>query len=91
MRVARCKDWRFVRNLDVADIGSKIAARPLATYLIPGCVGRGVGLGSESSAPAESGNLETWKSGNLEIWGPGNPEIWRSEDLEIQKLGVQKI
>ena len=64
-----------------------IAARALATYVIPGCVGRGVRLGSESSSGGgvwKSGNLEiwefgdlgTWKSGNLEIWGPGNPEIW---------------
>ena len=68
-----------------------IAARArLATYLIPGCVGRGVRLGSENSSGAGAvGGV--WKSGNLEIWGHGNPEIWRSGDLEIQKLGVQKI
>ena len=66
-----------------------IAARALATYLIPGCVGREVRMGSESSSGGgaggvwKSGNLEiwelgdlgTWKSGNLEIWGPGNPEM----------------
>ena len=57
-----------------------VAARALATYLIPGCVGRGVRLGSENS----SGGV--WKSGNLENLG-----IWRSGDLEIQKFGVQKI
>ena len=69
----------------------KIAARALATYLIPGCVGKGVRLGSESSSAAataggvwKSGNLEIWDLGNLEIWGPGNPEIWRSGNLEIQ-------
>ena len=68
-----------------------IAARALATYLIPGCVGRGVRLGSGTSSGGgasggvwKSGNLEiwefgdlgTWKSGKLEIWGPGNPEMW---------------
>ena len=58
-----------------------IAARALATYLFPGCVGKGVKLGSESSSVGaggvwKSGNLGTWKSRNLEIWGPGNPEIW---------------
>ena len=42
----------------------KVAARALATYLIPGCVGIGVRLGSESS----SGGGGVWKSGNLEIW-----------------------
>ena len=37
-----------------------IAARVLATYLIPGCVGRGVRLGSESSSGGAGG---VWKSG----------------------------
>ena len=70
----------------------------LATYLIPGCVGRGVRLGSESPSGGanaggfwKSGNLGTWKSGNLEIWGRGNPGIRSSGDLEIQKFGVRKI
>ena len=61
----------------------EITARALATYLILGCVGRGVKLGSESSS---SGGV--WKSGNLEI---GDLEIWKSGDLEIQKFGIQKI
>ena len=75
----------------------QIAARALATYLIPGCVGRGVRLGFvNSSATAtggvwKSGNLEIWDFGNLEIWGPGNPEILRFGDLEIQNFGIQKI
>ena len=74
-----------------------IAARALATYLIPGCVGRGVRLGSESSSAGagagvwKSGNLQIWEFSNLEIWGPENPEIWRSGNLKIQKCGVQKI
>ena len=51
-----------------------IAARALATYLIPGCVGRGVRLGSESS----SGGGGVWKSGNHEIWSEMGPygSIW---------------
>ena len=76
---------------------SIIAARALATYLILGCVGRGVRLGSESSSGAaagggvwKSGNLEIWDFGNLEIWGPGHPEILRFGD-KIQNLGIQKI
>ena len=46
----------------------------LATYLIPGCVGRGVRLGSESS----SGGGGVWKSGNHEIWSEMGPygSIW---------------
>ena len=67
---------------------AQVAPRALATYLIPGCVGRGVRLGSESL----SGGGD-WKPGNLGIeefgdLGPGNPDIWRSGDLEIQKFGV---
>ena len=54
----------------------------LATYLIPGCVGRGVRLGSESSSGG-AGAGGVWESGNLEIWKSGN--------LEIQKSGVHKI
>ena len=54
----------------------------LATYLIPGCVGRGVRLGSESSS---GGGV--WKSGNLEIWEFGDLGIWRSGHLEIWELG----
>ena len=64
---------------------SFIAARALATYLIPGCVGRGVRLGSENSSGAGGvwksgghfsekkkgacGNVPT-SSGLPEIWGP---------------------
>ena len=69
----------------------------LATYLIPGCVGRGVRLGSENSSGAgcgaggvwKSGNLEIWKSGNLEIWGPGG--TWKSRNLEIWGPGNSEI
>ena len=66
-----------------------VAARALATYLIPGCVGRGVRLGSESSSGAGVGGV--WKCGNLEIWEFGDLGIWRPGDLEFQKFGVQKI
>ena len=80
------------------DIPLFVAARVLATYLIPGCVRTGVRLGSENSSATatatggvwKSGNLEIWDLGNLEIWGPGNPEILRFGDLEIQNLGSNK-
>ena len=84
-----------------------VAARVLAIYLIPGCVGRGVRLGAESSPGAgagaacavggvwKSGNLEIWESGNLEIWGPGNPEIWGSKKsnklFKIQVCSAQNV
>ena len=61
-----------------------IAARVLATYLIPGALGEGSGWDLRiRPQAAASGNLGTWKSG---IWG-----IWRSGDLEIQKFGVQEM
>ena len=52
-----------------------IAARALATYLIPGCVGRGVRLGSEGSSVGVGGG------------GVGGGGVWKSGDLEIQKFG----
>ena len=58
-----------------------VAARDLATYLIPGCVGRGVRLGSEGSSVGVGG-------GGV---GGGGGGVWKSGDLEIQKCGVQKI
>ena len=62
----------------------------LATYLIPGCVGRRVKLGSENSSSAGADDV-VWKSGNLEIWEFGDLGIWRSGDLKIQKFGVQQM
>ena len=59
------------------------AARALATYLIPGCIGRRVRLGSKSSSGAG-----IWKSGSLEIWGPGSPEIWNPKN---QKIKISKF
>ena len=59
-----------------------VAARALATYLIPGCVGRGVRLGSEGSSVGGGGG------GGGGVGGGG---VWKSGDLEIQKFGVQKI
>ena len=53
-----------------------IAARALATYLIPGCVGRGVRLGSEGSSGGATGGGGVWKSGDLEIWEFGDLGTW---------------
>ena len=44
-----------------------IAARALATYLIPGCVGRGVRLGSEGSSVGGGGG-----------GGVGGGGVWKS-------------
>ena len=62
-----------------------VAARALATYLIPGCVGRGVRLGSENSS--DGGGAGVWKSGNLEIWEFGDLGAWKSRNLEIWRPG----
>ena len=37
----------------------------LATYLIPGCIGRGFKSGSESSSGGNGSGGGVWKSGNL--------------------------
>ena len=60
----------------------------LETYLIPGCVGRGVRLGSESSSAVAAG---VWKSGNLGIWKSGNLEVWKSGSLESDKSKKGKV
>ena len=44
-----------------------VAARDLATYLIPGCVGRGVRLGSEGSSVGGGGGGGVWKFGVQKI------------------------
>ena len=65
----------------------------LATYLIPGCLGRGVKLGSDSSSGSGSGDTSggggfgVWKSPNHRIWESGNLEIWKYGILKNQKLG----
>ena len=48
-----------------------IAARDLATYLIPGCVGRGVRLGSEGSSVGGG------------VGGGGVGGVWK---LGVQKM-----
>ena len=59
--------------------GFQIAARVLATYLIPGCVGRGVKLGSENSSGAGAGGAgagaggawaQAWAQVGGPTWGP---------------------
>ena len=47
-----------------SSILDNVAARALATYLISGCVGRGVRLGSESSSGGSNAG-GGWKSGNV--------------------------
>ena len=64
-----------------------MAARALATYLIPGCVGRGVRLGSESS----SGGGGVWKSGNLEIQKFGVQKIKKIKILKIQIRSAKNV
>ena len=61
----KLKEWRkTTREMHTTFASHKkhvqVAARALATYLIPGCVGRGVRLGSESLFGSG-----VWKSGTL--------------------------
>ena len=58
-----------------------VAVGALATYLIPGCIGRGVRLGFENSSGGGAGGV--WKSGDLEIWEFGDLETWKFGDLGI--------
>ena len=62
---------------------SYIAARALATYLIPGSLGEGSGW--DLRVP---GNLEIWEFGDLEIWRSGNLEIQKFGDLGIWKSRI---
>ena len=76
--------WVFVKEHRDHSKGSWL----LATYLIPGCVGREVRLRSESSSgTAASGSLEIWEPGNLEIWEPGNMKIWKYGHRGTWKYG----
>ena len=59
----------------------------LAAYLIPGCVGRGVRLGSEGSSGGATGGGGVWKSGDLEIWDFGDLGTWKSRNFEISGPG----
>ena len=53
-----------------------IAARALATYLIPGCVGRGVRLGSEGSSVGG---------------GVGGDGVWKFGVQQMEKIKILKI
>ena len=73
----------FLRTAD----NQYIAARALATYLIPGCVGRGARLGSENSSGAGGAGVGgVWKSGNLETW----LGTWKSRNNGVQKSKNKK-
>ena len=75
-----------------------VAARVLATYFIPGCVGRGVRLGSENSSGAGAGGAAAgggvWKSGGhfsgkKKAPAATYPQVQGFQ--KIQKLKVLKI
>ena len=66
-----------------------IAARVLATYLIPGCVGRGVRLGSVSL----SGAGGVWKSRilplGIEVEKQGFRTAWLITGQKFQEVGLK--
>ena len=62
-----------------------VAARALATYLIPGCVGRGVRLGSESSSGGGGG------VGGGGVWKFGVQKMKKIKILKIQIRSAQNV
>ena len=58
----------------------QIAARDLATYLVPGCVGRGVRLGSEGSSVSGGGG-----------GGVGGGGVWKFGVQKMEKILILKI
>ena len=58
-----------------------ITARALATYLIPGCVGRGVRLGSEGSSVGGGGGGG----------GVGGGGVWKFGVQKMKKIKILKI
>ena len=58
--------WDNVKKTHSIRNGCIVAAMALATYLIPGCVGRGVRLGSEGSSVGGGGG------------GVGGGGVWKS-------------
>ena len=58
-----------------------IAARAPATYLIPGCVGRGARLGSESSSGGGGGG----------VWKFGVQKMKKIKILKIQIHSAQSV
>ena len=64
----------------------KIAAGALATYLIPGCVGRGVRLGSEGSPVGGGGGV-----GGGGVWKFGVQKMEKIKNLKIQIRSAQNV
>ena len=62
-----------------------IAARALATYFIPGCVGRGVRLGSEGSSVGGGG------VGGGGVWKFGVQKMQKIKILKIQIRSAQNV
>ena len=67
----------------------KIAARALATYLIPGCVGRGVRLGSEGSSVGGGGGVGV--GGGAGVWKFGVQKMEKIKILKIQIRSAQNV
>ena len=64
-----------------------VAARVLATYFIPGCVGRGVRLGSENSSGGAGGGgawAQAWAQVGGPTWGPSG---WAHVGPTHEKIG----
>ena len=60
----------------------KVAARVLATYFIPGCVGRGVRLGSENSSGAGGVWAQAWAQVGGPTWAQVGGPTWGPPKME---------
>ena len=68
-----------------------IAARALATYFIPGCVGRGVRLGSEGSSVGGGGGGVGGVGGGGGVWKFGVQKMEKIKILKIQIRSAQNV
>ena len=65
---------------------ARVAARALATYSVPGCVGRGVRLGSEGSSVGGGGGV-----GGGGVWKFGVQKMEKIKFLKIQIRSAQNV
>ena len=75
---------------EVKVVEGYIAARVLATYLIPGCVGRGVRLGSENSSGGAGVWAQAWAQVGGPTWGPSGWAQAGPKRAQARNLGPPK-
>ena len=96
MEIAAVATWRLFKSFSLEKMCLsfepvmngvfQVAARALATYLIPGCVGRGVKLGSEGSSVGGGGGV-----GGSGVWKLGVQKMGKIKTLKIQIRSAQNV